>query len=136
MLSPRPQEASPPDLSSPQARAGMAKLVTNLFTRWGLDTAQQLQLLGMSPSSRAALNRYRQGHPLPDSRDLLDRIGLLLAVHKALGLLYPHNPNLKYGWVQRRNQALGNMTPLEVMIEQGIFGLARVARYLDYVRGV
>ncbi|BEQ15653.1 MbcA/ParS/Xre antitoxin family protein [Desulfoferula mesophila] len=130
------QEATRPDLASPQAREGMAKLVTNLFDRWGLDTAQQLQLLGMSPSSRAALGRYRQGRPLPDSRDLRDRVGLLLAVHKALGLLYPHNPNLKYGWVKRRNQAFDNRTPLETMIEQGIAGLARVARYLDYVRGV
>lgn len=130
------QTAAAADLASEQARQGMAKLVTNLFDCWGLDTAQQLQLLGMSPSSRAALGRYRQGRPLPDSRDVRDRVGLLLAVHKALGLLYPRNPKLKYGWIKRRNQALGNRTPLEVMIEQGITGLARVARYLDHVRGV
>ena len=129
------EEALKPGLSTPQARRGMAKLVINLFDRWGLDTAQQLKLLGMSPSSRAALSRYRRGQPLPDGRDLRDRVGLLLAVHKALGLLYPHNPNLKYGWVKRRNQAFDNKRPLEVMIEQGITGLARVARYLDYARG-
>lgn len=136
MALPRPSEAKQPDLTSSQARAGMAKLVTSLFALWDLDTAQQLQLLGMSPRSRAALSRYRQGRPLPDSRDLRDRIGLLLAVHKALGLLYPHNPALRYGWVKRRNRALDNLSPLEVMIDQGLLGLARVARYLDYLRGV
>lgn len=136
MPTPQPQQAARIDFSSPQVLAGAARLITNLFNLWELDTTQQLQLLGMSPNSRAALSRYRKGSPLPDNRDLLDRAGLLLAIHKALGLLYPHNPELRYGWVKRRNQALGNHSPIEVMIDQGITGLARVARYLDYLRGV
>ena len=124
------------DLNSKAARVGMAKLITNLFALWKLKNADQLQLLGMSINSRSLLPGYRQGRPLPDSRDVLDRVGHLLSIHKALGLLYPHNEELRYSWVKRRNKAFSNMTPLEVMRDQGIVGLARVARHLDFVRGI
>jgi hypothetical protein len=40
-----------------------------------------------------------------------------------------------YSWVNRRNEAFSNLTPLAVMKEQGIIGIARVSRYLDFYRG-
>jgi len=64
-----------------------------------------------------------------------DRVGWLLAIHTALRLLYPRNEELRYSWVNRRNAAFDNLTPLAVMKEQGIIGIARVSRYLDFYRG-
>nr|WP_246551384.1 MbcA/ParS/Xre antitoxin family protein [Geobacter hydrogenophilus] len=114
----------------------MAKIIMKLFTHWGLSTADQLELLGLSPKSRGLLARYAKGEALPEGRDSLDRVGYLLAIHKSLRLLYPYNPEIRYSWVNRRNTAFNNLTPLAVMKEQGIIGLARVARYLDYYRGL
>jgi len=111
-------------------------MIMRLFELWSLSTADQLELLGLSPKSRGLLAKYAKGEALPESRDSLDRIGLLLAIHKALRLLYPQNPEIRYTWVNRRNTAFANLTPLTVMKEQGILGLARVARYLDYYRGI
>ncbi|MDD5286061.1 MAG: MbcA/ParS/Xre antitoxin family protein, partial [Desulfuromonadaceae bacterium] len=78
----------------------------------------------------------RNGEALPESRDTLDRVGWLMAIHKALGLLYPYNEDVRYSWVTRRNKAFDNLTPLDVMREQGIIGIARVSRYLDHYRGL
>lgn len=129
-------EQQPIDLSSVSAREKAAKLITRLFELWQLDNATQLNLLGLSESSRALLGKYRQGKsPLPNSRDVRDRVGWLLACHKALRLLYPRNEDLRYSWVNRRNEAFDHQSPVDVMKEQGLVGVARVARYLDYMRG-
>ncbi|BBO80869.1 hypothetical protein DSCO28_14350 [Desulfosarcina ovata subsp. sediminis] len=117
-----------------EERQKLATLVTRLFSRWELSTADQLELLGLSPTSRAMLGKYRKGEALPSTRDILDRVGWLMAIHKSLRILYPQNPEICYSWVKRRNQLLGNLTPLEMMKEQGIIGLYRVTRFLDYLR--
>ncbi len=129
------QTDAAPDLETLESRKAMAKLVTRLFEHWGLDTATQLNLLGLSKSSRALLGKYRRGEPLSPNRDTLDRVGWLLAIHKALRLLYPYNQEFRTQWVKLRNRAFTNRTPLEEMTEHGLIGIARVARYLDYQRG-
>ena len=117
-----------------EERQKLATLVTRLFDRWELSTVDQLELLGLRPTSRAMLGKYRKGAALPPTRDMLDRVGWLMAIHKSLRILYPQNPEICYSWVKRRNQMLGNLKPLEVMKEQGIIGLYRVTRFLDYLR--
>ena len=106
-----------------------------LFARWQL-TEVQIALLGMCPESRKVLAQYRRGErALPGTRDTLDRAGYLLGIHKALRLLFPEDEELRYGWVQHRNRLLGERTPLQVMVEDGLVGLARVARFVDFQRG-
>lgn len=133
--SPIPELNDHIDLTADAPRRALSKMVMQMFRLWGLPTSDKLQLLGLSPTSRATLARYSRGVALPATRDMLDRVGWLLAIHKALRLLYPHNEEIRYSWVSRRNTAFNNFTPLEVMNEQGIIGIARVARYLDSVTG-
>jgi hypothetical protein len=123
------------DLNAEASRSELAKMIIRLFTHWKLSAADQLDLLGLSPRSRSMLARYAKGEALPISRDMLDRAGWLLAIHKALRLLYPQNEDILYSWVTRRNTAFDNLTPLAVMKEQGLIGIAKVARYLDFIRG-
>ena len=94
------------NLENSDARKKLARMVTRLFELWNLPTADQLELLGLSRTSRAQLSKYRKGGALPSSRDMLDRIGWLLSIHKNLRLLYPRNENIRYTWVKRRNQIL------------------------------
>jgi hypothetical protein len=117
-------------------RRKLAKMVTRLFELWKLSTAEQLELLGLSRTSRSQLSKYRNGGALPSSRDMLDRIGWLLSIHKSLRLLYPRNENIRYTWVNRQNQMLNEQRPLDVMKEKGLIGIASVARYLDFLRGI
>jgi hypothetical protein len=124
------------NVENSDARRKLARMVTRLFELWNLPTADQLELLGLSRTSRAQLSKYRKGGALPSSRDMLDRIGWLLSIHKNLRLLYPRNENIRYTWVKRRNQILDDQRPLDIMKYQGLIGIARVARYLDYLRGM
>jgi hypothetical protein len=123
------------DLFTEESRKGLAVLVLRLFDHWNLSTEQRLNLLGMRPTSRAVLGKYKKGAPLPPSRDVIDRAGWLLGIHKSLRLLYPRNEDIRYTWVCRRNEAFKNKAPIEVMTEEGLLGVAKVARYLDHLRG-
>lgn len=125
-----------PALAEDQTRSDLARVLMALFERWSLSTDAQLSLLGLSPESRKLLGLYRRGErALPNQRDALDRAGYLMGIHKGLRLLFPENPELRYSWVKRRNQVLEGRTPLEVMLEDGLVGLARIARLVDFQRG-
>lgn len=115
-------------------RGALAKMVVQLFEHWKLSTEEQLALLGLGAASRSALTRYRKGEPLAQSRDLLERVGNLLAIHKNLRLLFPHNRDLAYAWMSTRNKAFGGRTPAEVVAEIGFAGLLMVRSYLDRMR--
>ncbi|MCG6937758.1 MAG: MbcA/ParS/Xre antitoxin family protein [Gammaproteobacteria bacterium] len=116
-------------------RGSLAKMIMQLFSLWDLSSEDSLALLGMSPDNRSALSRYRQGKPLASNRDLLERVGHLLAIHKNLRLLFPHERDKAYGWVKRRNRAFDGMTPIEAIREYGFAGILMVRAYLDRVRG-
>ena len=124
------------DWQDESVRQGLAKLVMRLFDHWGLDTRTQLGLLGLSEKSRSLLSQYRSGKkPLPATRDILDRAGWLLAIHKALRLLYPKDEIRRYQFVHQRNALLDNQKPIEIMHQHGLLGIARIARFLDHNRG-
>lgn len=120
------------DLAAPDSRAALARVVTRLFDYWSLDTGEQLELLGLCSNSTARLERFRRGVAVRISRDTLDRIGWLLSIHKSLQLIYPHNELLRREWISRRNLNFENHTPVEVMREGGLIGVARIAQHLEW----
>jgi len=122
------------DVGSREARARLAAMVTRLLEHWQLSATEQAELLGLSTTSRSTLARYRNGEPLADSRDLLDRAGHLLGIHKSLRLLFPHDRDLAYRWITQPNRRLG-ARPVDLVIERGFEGLLALRRYLDFQRG-
>ena len=124
----------PVNLQAREGRRRLARMVLALFDCWGLATAEQAALLGLSPDNRATIARYRRGEPFGESRDLIERAGHLLGIHKSLRILFPHDRDLAYGWVKAPNRRLG-APPLEIMIARGFEGLIAVRRYLDFERG-
>jgi len=120
-------------LPSYEERIKLTEMIMQLFELWELDTRTQLILFGMKESSRSILIKYRNSErAIPDDVDKLDRVGLLLLIHKCLRLLYPKNPMLVYSWVQRKNTKLDDQRPIDIMLNDGIIGLAKVARYLEF----
>jgi len=122
------------DLTNRHARSRLAAMVTRLFGHWQLNGVEQAAVLGLSPGSRSTLARYRSGEPLADNRDLLDRAGHLLGIHKSLRLLFPHDRDLAYRWMTAPNRRLG-ARPVDIVALHGFEGLLAVRRYLDYQRG-
>ena len=116
-------------------RVVLARAVTKLFELWQLGTADQLMLLGLNESNRIALQRYAKGEALAANRDLLERVGHLLGIHKALKLLYPHNPEIVGGWMSSPNTAFDGVPPVDMARRFGFAGLLMVRGTLDRMRG-
>ncbi len=125
---------NPADPTSRHARGRLAAMVMKLLALWDLPTEAQSALLGLSPDSRTALSRYRKGAPLADNRDLLDRAGHLLGIHKSLRILFPRDPDLAYRWMTQQNRRFG-ARPVDVVVKHGFEGLLAIRRYLDFERG-
>jgi len=116
-------------------RQELAKMIMKLFKHWQLSNEDQLALLGLSTTSRGALSRYRNGEPLSANRDLLERVGILLGIHKSLRLLFPHNKSYVYEWMNTPNRAFDRYTPTTAIRQWGFTGLLMVSAYLDRQRG-
>ncbi|MGH8318331.1 MAG: antitoxin Xre/MbcA/ParS toxin-binding domain-containing protein [Steroidobacteraceae bacterium] len=129
------EPATHPDPSKRHERVVLAQAIVRLFELWGLPSADRLTLLGLSGENRTALQRYGRGEPLAASRDLLDRGGHLLGIHKSLKLLYPRNEDIVRGWMSSPNERFGGDTPVEVVRRFGLPGLVMVRGTLDVMRG-
>ena len=116
-------------------RSKITPMLLKMFELWNLTTEEKLAALGLSTDNRAALTRYKKGEAISASRDMLDRAGNLLAIHKDLRLLFPRNPELAYSWMKTKNRALHGNTPIETIAEMGFPGLLYVRSYLDRARG-
>lgn len=112
-------------------RRAITKMVMQLFDHWKVSSSDQIEMLGLAPNNRSALSRYRKGKPIASSRDAIERVGHLLAIHKNLRLLFLHNEDLAYRWISTRNRAFEGRTPIEVIRDFGFAGLLRVRNYLD-----
>lgn len=120
------------DLSDPKAFRDLARTVIALLRKWDLTDQQQLTLLGGDPQDNSVLQKYEDGEwPRADSREVLQRVGHLLGIHSSLRYLFPLDEGLRFSWVRRHNQALGGSAPLDIMLQQGTEGIARVRAMLD-----
>lgn len=122
------------ELQTRDARGKLASMVTKLLEHWQLSSDEQAAVLGLSPASRTTIGRYRKGEPFADNRDLLDRAGHLLGIHKSLRIMFPHDRDLAYRWITEPNRRLGSR-PVDVIVSRGFEGLLAVRRFLDFERG-
>lgn len=119
------------DPTSREGRIAISNMITRQFDLWGLDLQDQLSLLRLSRNSRATLMRYRNGAPIANSRDLLDRAAILLSIHKSLRSLFPKNKELSCRWPTTPNHVFGDLSPVEFIHKEGFPGLLAVKQYLD-----
>lgn len=61
---------------------------------------------------------------------MIDRVGHLLAIHKNLRIMFPHDRKIVYGWFRYPNKTFDNKAPLDVM-RSGLLGLHSVRMYLE-----
>ncbi len=101
---------------------------------WGLNTAEQLVLLGRP--SRSAFFAWKKA-PTALAGDTLERISYLLGIWKALRILIPDDRQA-LAWVKKPNDnpMFGGQPPLAKLLQGRVLDLADVRRLLDARRGV
>lgn len=112
-------------------RIAVTGMVMRLFDLWSLASRQQLAFLGLSASNRSALAGYRDGNPISNDRDKIERAGVLLNIHQSLRLLFPDNAHLRSAWIHQPNRAFSCRSPAAIIERHGMMGLYMVRTYLD-----
>jgi hypothetical protein len=113
------------------ARAGLATFF-RIADEWGLDSAQQMTLLGLT--SRTTFFRWKRTAPSTLPPDTLERLSHVFGIYKSLEILLPGPAALE--WIHRPNDAplFGGRPALDLMLG-GVAGLFLTRAYLDAERG-
>lgn len=125
---------APPTLSAQQMGAAGLRAFARIAEAWGLNTDEQLRLLG--EPARSTFFAWRKS---PDTarvpRDTLERLSNLLGIYKSLQILLP-DPQAADAWVRQPNTAelFGGRSALDRMLAGNVSDLNLVRRYLDSVR--
>jgi len=131
----RPVETTPPPFVpepiSDAEGAAMFRAAVNLFRRWQLNDQQAALLLDLPLRT---YRRWKAGEPGRLDRDKKARLSNLMAIHKALRLIF-REPQRGYAWIRAGNAAFGGRSALAVMLGGELTDLMRLRRYLDAERG-
>lgn len=125
---------APPVPSAQQMGAAGMRAFARIADAWGLNTDEQLRLLG--EPARSTFFAWRKS---PDTarvpRDTLERLSNLLGIYKSLQILLP-DPQAADAWVRQPNTAelFGGRSALDRMLAGNVSDLNLVRRYLDSVR--
>jgi hypothetical protein len=117
-----------------ESKTVLVNMVFKLFGLWGLEPTDQLTLMGLDPAQTGLLDRLRSGEAnMQETGDTLERVGWLLSIHRELRTIFPRNRDLVYQWATAKNQRYGGKTPLEIMKQEGLMGIKRIAIYLEQI---
>ena len=121
-------------LRDPEVRRRLSPAAVRLFLRlsdlWRLAVDQRRALLG--DISRPTYHNWQKGKVGTLSRDQLERISLVLGIHKGLKLLFADEASAAR-WFTSPNRDLpfGGQSPLERALHGGMDDLYAVRRYID-----
>ncbi len=115
------------NLHTKESRAALTRMVTRLFDLWQISITDQAAILHRSIST---IRRYQNGGCIGANQAILDRVGLLMGIHKNLRILYPYNRDLVYRWISAKNSHFDDRTPLDIM-KKNDEGLRSIRGYLE-----
>ncbi len=121
--------------SSRELSAAGLRAFFNIAHDWGLNTEEQMVLLGAP--GRSTFFKWKSAPETADlKRDTLERLSYILGIYKALQILLPSTPSAD-AWVKRPNTAplFGGKSALDRMLGGNVGDLLAVRQYLDAQRG-
>jgi hypothetical protein len=141
MLAPASHHSPPEaaDLFDPGVRARLSapgfRTFMAICDRWALTVWERRRLLGDIGESTYHAWRTKGAPALPV--DLLERISLVLGIHRSLRLLFADEA-AAHRWLKAPNTDLpfSGDSPLRAMLRGSIDNLYAVRRYIDAWRGV
>ena len=115
------------DPHSLASRNAETNAVLRAFRNLSIPIEQQAVLLDVP---MAAIDAYQDGHVIADDWLLLARVRLIMAIHKALHLLFAGAPQRAKEWMRTPHPRFDQAQPLDLMLSS-LDGLKIVRRYLE-----
>ncbi len=118
-------------------RRALGQVATMILDAWELQPAEQAVLLGLHCDLVTRLPAYRAGaKPLPDLAGILERASSLVAIHRALGSMFPRDSEERYEWVRQPNYRLcAGRAPLDAMLMGGLPAITHLKLAVESLLG-
>lgn len=117
---------------NPEERAALARGIMSILDKWGLSASDQVRLLNLPDKTPTRmLRRYRDDTPLPNTREVNERVEHIIGIADALRTSYPHNPSMGLVWMKQKNKRFQRRAPVSVMVEDGLDGIVAIRSHLD-----
>lgn len=110
---------------------GAIEVFFRLAEAWGLNTDQQITLLG-SPGRSTFFKWKKDGGSV--SGDTEERISHLVSIYKDLNIL-TEDAKMADEWIKRPNKYFDGRSALDIMLEGKLSDIYSVRAYLDAQRG-
>ena len=120
------------DLSSEQMLA-LSQAVIHHMDEWQITPEQMIDLLGVADQVKSRhLNALRIGSKaLPNRAEVLQRIDHIVGIADALRTTFPFSSQMRHLWLQKPHRRFHKLTPLSVMLAEGVAGLQKVRIEVD-----
>jgi hypothetical protein len=115
------------DPLSTASRSAETSAVLRAFRNLAIPFPQQAVLLDVA---EADINAYLDGKTLEGNLMLLARVRLVMAIHKAVHLLFAGDPERAREWIRAPNARFDQAQPLDLMLAS-LDGLKIVRSYLE-----
>lgn len=110
----------------------ISKNTMRVLDEWGLSGKEIITLLALPSKIRVRhLERYRDGSPFPESKEIMERVEHIAGIADALRTTFPRNAYMGIKWMHSRHKRLQNQTPIHFLNEHGLGGLRIVRAELD-----
>ncbi|MCB1197107.1 MAG: hypothetical protein KDK51_01945, partial [Deltaproteobacteria bacterium] len=107
-----------------------------IVENWSLTNQEKAKLLGWDYAKKRsvidAMKRKEKAIDVDD--DKIQRMIEVVNIHKNLRILYPHDKKLAYQWVKQVREVFNQHCALDIMLEDGLFGITAIRKYLDHAR--
>ena len=103
-----------------------------VLDEWGLSGNEIIALLALPSKTRVRhLERYRDGSPFPESKEIMERVEHIAGIADALRTTFPRNAHMGIKWMHAHHKRLQNQTPIHFLNAHGLGGLRIVRAELD-----
>jgi len=99
-----------------------------LADQWELTVPEQMTLLGHP--SRSTFYNWKADRISGVPHDTLSRLSHMIAIHRALGILFPETSEAD-AWVKKANDELAGQTVIDRLLAGELTDLAQVRSHLD-----
>ena len=114
------------------SRLRLANEIMDLFDHWQVTMDDQISLLGLADTVRKRhLHKFREDLPLPDDGKVMERAEHLMGIADALRTYFPNSPQARSRWMRTTSKKFPNITPIQIMLRDGVSGLIRIRAHLD-----
>lgn len=118
---------------SAEQMQALSQAVVQHMDDWQISPEQMLELLGVSDRIKTRqLNALRMGSKaLPNETEVLQRIDHIVGIADALRTTFPFSSQMRHLWLQKPHRRFHKLTPLTVMLSEGLNGLQKVRIEVD-----